>query len=96
MRRIFECLNVVIVAATVYVIGYAATIEFLDLRQRVEQIEQRLDEPIELKIITPDIITPFGEPTLAPPLVPFPDKNETSSREQHGKGETDCRFRGVS
>jgi hypothetical protein len=77
MRRVFETICITIVVAVFCMAGYIATIEFLDLRQRVERIEQKLEEPIELEIIIPDITIPFGEPTPAPPLVPIPDENVT-------------------
>jgi hypothetical protein len=75
MRRVIEYLCVAVIVAVFCMAGYLVTTEFLDLRQRVEQIEKQLEKPIELEIIVPDIVIPFGEPTPAPPLVPIPDEN---------------------
>jgi hypothetical protein len=77
MKRVLETLCITIVVAVFCMAGYIATIEFLDLRQRVERIEQQLEEPIELEIIIPDIVVPFGEPTPAPPLLEINATNAT-------------------
>jgi len=80
MKQILETLCITIIVAMCCTAGYVATIEFLDLRQRVERIEQKLEEPTELEIIIPDITIPFGKPTPAPLLVPIPNENVTFTR----------------